>query len=46
MGPEMDRQWQEQPPRDPDLGFRWAMYALLVAATTVQFGPALRDLLP
>jgi hypothetical protein len=42
----MDRQSQKKAPNDPDLGFRWAIYALLAAAMAIRFGPAAMDLLP
>jgi hypothetical protein len=42
----MARQSQDQPPNDPDLEFRWVMYALLATAVAVRFVPAVRDLLP
>jgi hypothetical protein len=42
----MDRRLLLPPPHDPDLGFRWAMYALLAAAMAVRFGPAVRNLMP
>jgi hypothetical protein len=42
----MDRPLREQSPRDPDLGFRWAMYVLIAAAMTTTFGPAVLDLSP
>lgn len=41
----MDRRLETEPPRDPDLEFRWMMYALLVTAVAIRFGPTIMDLL-